>query len=117
MTRHKHAKVIHAWADGAEIEGREVSTGQWIHVYHPEWWVDQEYRIKPEKTYRIGQRFELGAGQEVYLLCSINFNTVSLNNLEKGTQWVPPTNVGNKLHITEKEMLKITANHKFKLVK
>ena len=117
MTRHKHADVIIAWANGAEVEVRAVSTEQWIDLDRPEWWPDQEYRIKPDKTYRIGLRFELGICKEVYLLCSINFNTVSLNNLEGGTQWVPPTNVGNKLHITEKEMLKITANHKFKLVK
>ena len=50
MNPHKHAELIKAWADGAEIEERYIGdteewtefTGDWS---CPEFW---EYRIKPE---------------------------------------------------------------------
>jgi hypothetical protein len=47
---HKHAKLIKAWADGAEIEyltSRECKGQEWITVPNPSWTGDQ-YRIKPE---------------------------------------------------------------------
>ena len=50
-TPHKHAELIHAWADGAEIEFRTHETIQWHRIY-PGWsWENTgvaEYRIKPE---------------------------------------------------------------------
>ena len=71
-TPHKHAAIIHAWADGAEIEYREYPiSGPWHARDNPSWLDEIEYRIKPEpKTdvvqYRIasievqswGTRFE-----------------------------------------------------------
>ena len=46
---HKHAELIKAWADGAEIQFK--SGGIW-HDYSegdsPIWYPDNEYRIKPE---------------------------------------------------------------------
>ena len=51
--RHKHADLIHAWAEGAEIECREIDSGDEWTGYHegsaPQWRDDFEYRIKPEK--------------------------------------------------------------------
>ena len=50
--RHKHADLIHAWAEGAEIEMRSESTyPRWIPVTmpSPQFADDREYRIKPEK--------------------------------------------------------------------
>lgn len=44
---HKHAELIKAWADGAEIETREA--GLWIPVTTPQWFKYSEYRIKPEE--------------------------------------------------------------------
>ena len=46
MKPHKHAELIKAWADGAEIQlkGRN---GEWIDIF-PDWSEECEYRIKPE---------------------------------------------------------------------
>lgn len=45
-TPHKHADLIKAWADGAEIQAK--SDNVWLDCRHPEWWPNSEYRIKPE---------------------------------------------------------------------
>lgn len=45
MKPHKHAELIKAWADGAEIE--ELNNGIWFNSY-PIWNENIEYRIKPE---------------------------------------------------------------------
>ncbi len=45
---HKHAEVIKAWADGAEIEVRYDSGSKWATCNPPYWYVDEEYRIKPQ---------------------------------------------------------------------
>jgi hypothetical protein len=46
-TPHKHAALIKAWADGAEIE-KQANTGEWFIDYRPDWHEYGEYRIKPE---------------------------------------------------------------------
>lgn len=49
--RHKHADLIHAWAEGAEIE-RRSPLGAWFSVMDCDaitWDAGCEYRIKPEK--------------------------------------------------------------------
>lgn len=52
-TPHKHAAIIKAWADGEEIEMKDIY-GKWVDVTNrtPSWLGD-EYRIKPkfEKRY------------------------------------------------------------------
>lgn len=45
---HKHADMIKAWADGANIQGRSEYFKDWRDVDAPEWYKDCEYRIKPE---------------------------------------------------------------------
>ena len=54
-TRHKHADVIIAWANGAEIECRPHIDGDWVVVTSPPRWVENyEYRVKPPaKKYRV----------------------------------------------------------------
>lgn len=48
-TPHKHAEVIKAWADGAQVEYRShLPSGEWIETQSPDWLEDYEYRIKPE---------------------------------------------------------------------
>lgn len=44
---HKHAELIKAWADGAEIEFHSHDD-VWFLVAKPNWDIEQEYRIKPE---------------------------------------------------------------------
>ena len=47
MKPHKHAELIKAWADGAEIE-RLSEIGDWLPDNDtPEWLEDVTYRIKP----------------------------------------------------------------------
>ncbi len=45
--KHKHAELIKAWADGADIEG--FWSGNWQECKNPTWWEENEYRIKPER--------------------------------------------------------------------
>jgi hypothetical protein len=46
--KHKHADLIHAWADGAKIQAR-FPNGEWQDFCYPIWdGKDIEYRIKPE---------------------------------------------------------------------
>jgi len=52
MARHKHADVIHAWAEGEEIETK--TNGNWILCHLPSWYDDNEYRIKPKIVKREG---------------------------------------------------------------
>jgi hypothetical protein len=47
MKPHKHAELIKAWADGAEIQYK--LNGVWYDGFHDMSWLDNyEYRIKPE---------------------------------------------------------------------
>ena len=46
MARHKYADLIHAWADGAEIQ--VLNNGRWIDIYYLSWSEYAEYRIKPQ---------------------------------------------------------------------
>jgi hypothetical protein len=52
---HKHAEVIKAWAEGAQIEVRVNSHWEWKaievffpHLQSPAWYDYYEYRVKPE---------------------------------------------------------------------
>lgn len=47
-TPRKHAEVIKAWADGAEVETKPAGHNAWSDVINPTWLDDFEYRIKPE---------------------------------------------------------------------
>ena len=47
--KHKHADLIHAWADGAEIQW-SFGDGEWYDLPDtPEWKEMLQYRIKPEE--------------------------------------------------------------------
>ena len=45
--KHKHAELIHAWADGAQIQCKQIE-GSWLDIALPRWNDNIEYRIKPE---------------------------------------------------------------------
>ena len=48
MKPHKHAELIKAWADGAEIEWQD-KWGEWQPFYLTcSWYEAKNYRIKPE---------------------------------------------------------------------
>ena len=48
--KHKHADLIHAWADGAQIQCKQHGyDDRWADVGYPNWEHPQcDYRIKPE---------------------------------------------------------------------
>ena len=43
---HIHAKEIHAWADGKDIQA--FGYGEWVDTGSPSWLADTKYRVKPE---------------------------------------------------------------------
>ena len=49
---HKHAELIKAWADGAEIQVFDNIFNSWFDVIDnkPSWDFEHEYRIKPERV-------------------------------------------------------------------
>ena len=50
MKPHKHAELIKAWADGAEIQCFHDHYGIWQDIISPPYWIDGvQYRIKPEE--------------------------------------------------------------------
>lgn len=52
-TPHKHAELIKAWADGAEIE-KQNRDGTWVkHQDEWPWFNDWTYRIKPEPKHKV----------------------------------------------------------------
>ncbi len=46
--KHKHCELIHAWADGAEIEFRLYESDPWTTREQPLWYAEGYYRIKPD---------------------------------------------------------------------
>jgi hypothetical protein len=44
--KHKHADLIHAWADGAEIQLKAIDG--WRDIQRPHWHDNNDYRIKPK---------------------------------------------------------------------
>ncbi len=42
---HKHAEVIHAYADGAEIEGRAFESENWRVLSAPAFYEESQYRV------------------------------------------------------------------------
>ena len=69
--RHKHADVIIAWAEGAEIEYRLGPYDSWSKSTSPSWHADCEYRVKPApKKYRVALfRFSTAAAS-TYTACT-----------------------------------------------
>lgn len=80
--KHKHAELIHAWADGAKIQYLFRATGKWLDcIAHPVWDVNVDYRIKPEPKpdvvlyfyWQSSGVYELCEGERRYIanLCCI----------------------------------------------
>lgn len=51
IMKRKHAKLIHAYADGAEIELFNKHSKKWESVDHPKWAEDLSYRVKQKPEY------------------------------------------------------------------
>ena len=72
----KHAELIKAWADGAEIQYRDGSIygmkgGEWFDCkYFPQFHEDGVYRIKPEpkpdEVFYVSVDLDIAKGSELY---------------------------------------------------
>ena len=67
--RHPLAALIHAYAEGAQIQ-RQCENGEWVDTFEPVWWSCTEYRIKPE----IDWVAEFRAGKVIQRLSITNEN-------------------------------------------
>ena len=54
---HKHADLIKAWADGAEIQHWNRFNGQWLMIGLPAWSPEAIYRIKPEPKPDVVEKY------------------------------------------------------------
>ena len=83
---HKHAALIKAWAEGAEIERKaQFSNGtseKWISCKTPHWWDDYVYRIKPEPTPDVTQYVCIKSSER---WCSPRIHCHSEHNWNDGT--------------------------------
>ena len=68
---HKHAEIIKAWADGAEVEFKSSCTSSWWPTTTPTWDRCYEYRIKVEEEVLI-TRVTLHKGSLTYPYLSTN---------------------------------------------
>jgi hypothetical protein len=87
--RHKHADLIHAWAEGAKIEF--FNFGRWQEVSTPSFCHDLEYRIKPNPDvvklyYKVGEMFseclEERCTHKHVLCCAFDGETGELKSAE-----------------------------------
>ena len=97
--RHKHADVIHAWAEGAEIEYRHGPNHWWHDAINPCWDNDFQYRIKhkepewweniPEHGILVKDKNsgQISAPTTVHHVYGYNFNGDT-----SGKYWEPLTN-------------------------
>ena len=67
---HKHAELIKAWADGAEIQWKDMQ-GDW-NTGNPSWNEATEYRIKPEPKPDVVEELTL------YRNLAVPFGTVEM---------------------------------------
>jgi hypothetical protein len=97
---HKHAELIKAWADGAEIEFQD-SEGVWG-VGIPKWNPDSVYRIKPERKPDIVKAFML----ESHPLGGLRFYDATGFSREKDEQRILVTFDGETGELKSAEVLK-----------
>lgn len=64
-TPHKHAEVIKAWADGADIQVKLSPGHRWDSAGTPTWKEDYEYRVKPANVERYCPIIVMPAGSVV----------------------------------------------------
>ena len=57
--QHKHAELIKAWADGAEIEWYDEYHNQYFNCTNPNWRDNTKYRIKPKPKWEKRQEVPL----------------------------------------------------------
>ena len=76
--KHKHADVIKAWADGAEIQYYAEDADRWVDTSMPKWLTFAQYRVKPVKLYKL--ELELTEAEAFVLACKVNSTPVQAHN-------------------------------------
>jgi hypothetical protein len=102
MKPHKHAELIKAWADGAEIEAFDSCIDEWVKASSPSWGNQIEYRIKPELQPDIVKAFML----ESHPLCGLRFYDATGFRREKDEQRILVTFDGETGELKSAEVLK-----------
>ena len=111
---HKYKDVIIAWANGEQIQFawkdipddyNDFRSEYTPHFNHP----DLIWRIKPKKTYCIGNKFKEYYDSNIYLLASTEDNHVcALINIITGYRLNTGIKVNDAFNITEEEFNKIS---------
>ena len=63
--KHKHAELIKAWADGAQIQIRDDLDDIWLDTNSPSWDAKYQYRIKPEPKEDFVHEIRIGVYNQV----------------------------------------------------
>jgi hypothetical protein len=102
MKPHKHAELIKAWADGAEIEIKH-RLGSWESMQTKgEWIEDYEYRIKPESKPDVFRNFLFVEK----MACAYTFIDVTGLPRKEGEQWIRVYMDGETGELKSAEVLK-----------
>jgi len=100
MKPHKHAELIKAWADGAEIECRDCRV--WYHTKDPRWQEDMEYRIKSESKPDIVKSFILESNP----VLGLRLNEISGFQKQPHEDWIRVVFDGETAKMKSVEILK-----------
>jgi hypothetical protein len=75
---HKHAELIKAWADGAEIEYYSPSQDKWIICVNnrPQWHEDMAYRVKPTPKPDVVKWGNINVRKDIYNSLNLRVNEV-----------------------------------------
>jgi hypothetical protein len=85
MKPHKHAELIKAWADGAEIQIFNPDNMEWEDLQCTPVWNDQmKYRIKPEPKPDVFRNFLFVEK----MACAYTFIDVTGLPRNEGEQWI-----------------------------
>jgi hypothetical protein len=82
--KHKHADLIHAWADGAQIQMRFSRNDEWVDARSPSWDEFTSYRIKPEPKLDVVKDFYLESNPLLGLRFSQAHTPIDLRGREFG---------------------------------
>jgi hypothetical protein len=106
MKPHKHAELIKAWADGADIQiqllvGNELKP-EWHDDYDPRWADNRKYRIKPETKPDIVKSFILESNP----ILGLRLNEISGFKMQPHEDWIRIVFDGETAKMKSVEILK-----------
>ena len=84
--KHKHASLIHQWADGAEIEYYSILTNEWRATQKPVWDLNTQYRIKQPQWQQDLQQALKHGDQVEYLMDGTWIPIYTLDNEKWATE-------------------------------